>query len=171
MTERKHVFLILYAGLISFLLAFILLYQSQSIQNNEKRQPGFLFIELETKEVEQYITFFKKTANFELKRKDSGFALLETTTAQLLLMSPDSLPQNHPFYGARNGSQGIGVEIGIVVKNLDQAFIAASKITSSANSGWKMSSEIMNRPWGVRDFRILTPDGYYLRFTEPNHPA
>jgi lactoylglutathione lyase len=25
---------------------------------------------------------------------------------------------------------------------------------------------IADRPWGVRDFRLLDPDGYYLRITE-----
>lgn len=35
------------------------------------------------------------------------------------------------------------------------------------------SREIASRPWGMRDFRLLDPSGYYLRLTEhsPTHPG
>ncbi len=32
-------------------------------------------------------------------------------------------------------------------------------------SGWPRSSELLLRPWGKRDFRVLDPDGYYLRIS------
>jgi hypothetical protein len=56
------------------------------------------------------------------------------------------------------------VEIGLVVPDLDAAYANALKFKEQ---GFKVSAGIGLRPWGVRDFRILTPDGYYLRFTEP----
>ena len=31
--------------------------------------------------------------------------------------------------------------------------------------GWPIEEDIMRRPWGLQDFRVLDPDGYYLRFT------
>ena len=33
-------------------------------------------------------------------------------------------------------------------------------------SGWPLEEDIVLRPWGLRDFRILDPSGYYLRITE-----
>jgi hypothetical protein len=44
---------------------------------------------------------------------------------------------------------------------LDKTYAAAVK-----QKGWPISTGIVRRPWGVRDFRVLSPDGYYLRFTE-----
>jgi lactoylglutathione lyase len=32
-------------------------------------------------------------------------------------------------------------------------------------AGWPIQEDIQRRPWGLQDFRVLDPDGYYLRFT------
>lgn len=32
-------------------------------------------------------------------------------------------------------------------------------------TGWPIEEDIKRRPWGLQDFRVLDPDGYYLRFT------
>ena len=34
-----------------------------------------------------------------------------------------------------------------------------------ARGGWPIEEDITLRPWGLKDFRILDPDGYFLRFT------
>ena len=31
---------------------------------------------------------------------------------------------------------------------------------------WPLEGDLLVRPWGLRDFRILDPSGYYLRITE-----
>ena len=33
------------------------------------------------------------------------------------------------------------------------------------HAGWPLEEDITRRPWGLQDFRVLDPDGYYLRFT------
>jgi len=32
--------------------------------------------------------------------------------------------------------------------------------------GWPIEEELTVRPWGLRDFRLLDPNGYYLRITQ-----
>lgn len=32
--------------------------------------------------------------------------------------------------------------------------------------GWPLEEDLVTRPWGLRDFRLLDPSGYYLRITE-----
>ena len=32
--------------------------------------------------------------------------------------------------------------------------------------GWPIEEDLVARPWGLRDFRVLDPSGYYLRITE-----
>lgn len=98
-----------------------------------------------------------------MTRKQGRYAEMHSELAELLLLDPNELPRGHPFHGKLTGTgQGLGVEIGLVVADLDKAFAAARK-----HEGWRISSGIALRPWGVRDFRVLSPDGYYLRFTEP----
>jgi catechol 2,3-dioxygenase-like lactoylglutathione lyase family enzyme len=33
-------------------------------------------------------------------------------------------------------------------------------------AGWPLSEDLQDRPWGLTDFRILDPAGYYLRITQ-----
>jgi lactoylglutathione lyase len=35
-----------------------------------------------------------------------------------------------------------------------------------AAAGWPLDEDLQLRPWGLTDFRILDPDGYYLRITD-----
>ena len=32
-------------------------------------------------------------------------------------------------------------------------------------SGWPVAEDLQTRPWGLRDFRVYDPSGYYLRIT------
>jgi lactoylglutathione lyase len=34
-----------------------------------------------------------------------------------------------------------------------------------AAAGWPLDEDLQDRPWGLTDFRILDPGGYYLRIT------
>jgi catechol 2,3-dioxygenase-like lactoylglutathione lyase family enzyme len=129
----------------------------------ELRRPGFLFLELGTRHLDDYIAFFQSVAGFRLTRREGRYAELNSEVGELLLIDPELLPAGHPFHGKLTGNgQGLGVEIGLVVADLDKAYAAAT-----IHQGWKISTGIVRRPWGVRDFRVLSPDGYYLRFTEP----
>lgn len=38
--------------------------------------------------------------------------------------------------------------------------------TAVIAAGWPLTEDIQHRPWGLKDFRILDPAGYYLRITE-----
>jgi hypothetical protein len=32
-------------------------------------------------------------------------------------------------------------------------------------AGWPLAEDLQDRPWGLTDFRLLDPAGYYLRIT------
>ena len=36
-------------------------------------------------------------------------------------------------------------------------------------AGWPLHQDLQDRPWGLTDFRILDPAGYYLRITDRSH--
>jgi catechol 2,3-dioxygenase-like lactoylglutathione lyase family enzyme len=124
-------------------------------------------VELGTPRVAEYIAFFEDVAGFRVIHKEARYAELNSGLGELLLIDPQELPRGHPFHARLTGSgQGLGVEIGLVVADLDRAYAAALK-----HKGFPISTGIVRRPWGVRDFRVLAPDGYYLRFTEGPKPA
>jgi lactoylglutathione lyase len=128
------------------------------------RKPGFIFMELGTTHGEDYFSFFESVAEFKLMSRKPGYIVARSDLAELTFIDPKFWSNGHPFSGKLTGSgQGLGIEIGIVVADLDKAYAAALKFQ---DKGWPISTGIVRRPWGVRDFRVLAPDGYYLRFTE-----
>ncbi|GGM13624.1 VOC family protein [Nakamurella endophytica] len=52
-----------------------------------------------------------------------------------------------------------GVEIVLEVEDLDR------ERERVAAAGWPVEEDVRMRPWGLRDFRLLDPDGHYVRIT------
>jgi predicted enzyme related to lactoylglutathione lyase len=52
-----------------------------------------------------------------------------------------------------------GVEL---VLEVDDVVAERDQITAA---GWPITEDLRDRPWGLRDFRVLDPAGYYLRIT------
>ena len=56
-------------------------------------------------------------------------------------------------------NRGMGVEIVLEVEDLDAEYARVSA------TGWPLLDALEDRPWGLSDFRLADPDGYYLRIT------
>lgn len=54
----------------------------------------------------------------------------------------------------------VGVELVLEVDDLDEL---RSRV---ARHGWPVEEDLVRQPWGLRDFRVLDPSGYYWRITE-----
>jgi catechol 2,3-dioxygenase-like lactoylglutathione lyase family enzyme len=52
-----------------------------------------------------------------------------------------------------------GVELVIEVADVE------ADLARVARCGWPVVEGLTSRPWGLRDFRVLDPDGYYWRIT------
>ena len=52
-----------------------------------------------------------------------------------------------------------GVELVLEVDDV------AAELDRVVAAGWPIEVNVQDRPWGLRDFRILDPAGYYLRIT------
>jgi catechol 2,3-dioxygenase-like lactoylglutathione lyase family enzyme len=53
----------------------------------------------------------------------------------------------------------VGVELVLEVDDLDAEH---ARIVAT---GWPLRDQLADRPWGLRDLRLLDPDGYYWRIT------
>ena len=71
------------------------------------------------------------------------------------------LPETGGYFTRSIASQrrGLGVEI---VMEVDDLGTAHRRVL---DSGHPVFEPPQRRPWGLRDFRIVDPDGYYLRVT------
>jgi predicted enzyme related to lactoylglutathione lyase len=123
-------------------------------KSKQLRQPGFLFLELDCRDLADHISFFKDVAGFEVERKTGNFVVLLSARGEILLNGVGGEGKPVRYQGPR-------VEIGIVVEDLDKAFEQAKN-----HKGWSIAAGIARQSWGVRDFRVYSPEGYYLRITE-----
>jgi lactoylglutathione lyase len=57
----------------------------------------------------------------------------------------------------------VGVEI---VLEVDDLLAERARVTGE---GWPLEEDVQRRPWGLLDFRILDPDGHYLRLTNRSY--
>jgi lactoylglutathione lyase len=54
----------------------------------------------------------------------------------------------------------VGVEL---VLEVDDVAAERDRVLAA---GWPLEEDLQHRPWGLKDFRILDPAGYYLRITD-----
>lgn len=73
--------------------------------------------------------------------------------------------EGHHYFGRYppTTKRGYGVEIVLTFEDLDAAFASAQELGT-------IVEPIRVRPWGLRDFRVEDPYGFYVRCTEPHDP-
>lgn len=67
-----------------------------------------------------------------------------------------TLSSDHPLMLSQ--SVGGGIELVLEVDDIEAFHEEVSR-------KWPIESELSTRPWGLTDFRLLDPDGYYWRPT------
>lgn len=123
---------------------------------------GLVFIELYTLDIPASTRLFTEVFGFKVTQDELGFIGLRSPNAIVLLNDGHDLPAGHRFQGKITGrNHGDCVEIGMVVKDLEQARQRAKAL------GRYQVTDIVLQDWGMRDFRIVTDEGFYLRVTEP----
>jgi catechol 2,3-dioxygenase-like lactoylglutathione lyase family enzyme len=123
---------------------------------------GALRLELFVADVERSVEFYQWALGFTVERRSPGYASLRRGNAIVGIGAASGLPADHYFdASALGGWRGAGVEIVLEVGDLEAAFQAAQA------AGARVLSSPAMRPWGIRDFRLADPDGYYIRVTTP----
>lgn len=120
-----------------------------------------VFLELYVKNIAFNITFFTTIFGFTVVRDEGNFAELHLGSSIVLLNASASDVKGHVFHKKINPeTNGIGVEIGIFVDDIDSVYKKAKEFKE-----FKSISELKRQDWGMTDFRILTKDNYYIRVT------
>ncbi len=92
-----------------------------------------------------------------------GYVPLRSGPVTIGVQTADGLHAGHHFSPERlAGPRGAGVEIVLEVDDIDRAYAMASPRADALGGACEPLRE---RPWGTRDFRLIDPDGYYVRVT------
>ena len=121
-----------------------------------------LRLELFALDMEASIAFYTRVLAFELARHKPGdYASLRLGDVVLGIGPVAKLPEEGGYFSRDIATlrRGLGVEIVIEVDDVDGWHERV------ADSGHPILEPLQDRPWGLRDFRISDPDGYYLRIT------
>jgi hypothetical protein len=141
---------------------------------DDPRVDGFVFVELYVPDPAYYVRIFRGVLDFEVARDEGDFVELRSRRAVVLLNRFDDPDPGHPFEHFRSARCGIGVEVGIVVDPEERLVETHARARALANDGCTVT-DVVRQEWGMTDYRILTPHGYYLRVTTPpaesRHPG
>jgi len=117
--------------------------------------------ELFVRDMGTAVAFYTRVMGFELLREEPGYSSLRQSEVILGLGPISKLPAEGGYFtrDIAEHRRGLGVEIVLEVDDLDayHACVLASE--------YPIREPLQERPWGLRDFRVVDPDGYYLRVT------
>jgi catechol 2,3-dioxygenase-like lactoylglutathione lyase family enzyme len=130
-------------------------------QISPKPQGMTLRLELFVSDLEKSIDFYTKVLEFERLNGQSDYVPVRSGSVVIGLGPSSKLSKSHYFNPELQTSRrGLGAEIVLEVDDV-QAFFEKVKA-----SGYKRNlSPLRKQSWGATDFRIVDPDGYYLRIT------
>jgi len=131
----------------------------------EEVLPIGLRFELYVDDVEASVRFYGATLRFAPPEtwSSDGYVPLRGGVVTIGVQNLTKLPTDHHFSRDRlAGPRGVGLEIVIEVDDVDRAYALASP---EAERHHGRIEPLGDRPWGARDFRLIDPDGYYVRVT------
>jgi catechol 2,3-dioxygenase-like lactoylglutathione lyase family enzyme len=118
-----------------------------------------LRIEIFPNDLGPTVDFYTGVLGFELVRDESAaesaYVALERGEVKL---GAAARPDHRPDLDHRRPPTG--VELVLEVDNLE------AELVRVRSRGWPIEEQLAVRPWGLRDFRLLDPNGYYLRITQ-----
>lgn len=119
-------------------------------------------LELFVENLQKSIKFYEEILNLTFSNKNENGAVIKQDNFALLLTPDIILDENHYFKKGGFNPKGKGVEVILVSDNIEKLY----KYVLERN--YPIESELKLQYWRMKDFRIIDPDGYYLRLTSKN---
>jgi predicted enzyme related to lactoylglutathione lyase len=93
----------------------------------------------------------------------SGYVVMERDGSVLCFWGGNAEIYTHPHFKQfpKDTPRGFGVEIVYSVPDIDVYYAEVQKFAT-------VTEPLVTQPWGLRDFRITDPFGYYIRISEPH---
>lgn len=130
-----------------------------------------LRMELFVAEMDVSVAFYRDILGFRVERRGEDYASLRRGLVVLGIGPVSKLPERADgpgFSQQRLGrDKGAGVEIVLELDGLDEV----RALYAHCRERTQIAESLELRPWGLHDFRLADPDGYYLRITHGNAAA
>lgn len=116
-------------------------------------------LELFVENLQNSIKFYEEILGLTFFNKNETGAVIKLENVSLLLTQDIVLDENHYFKKGGINPKGKGVEVILVSDNIEKLY------KQVLERNYPIESELKLQSWGMKDFRIIDPDGYYLRLT------
>lgn len=118
-------------------------------------------MELFVEDVATSVAFYTNVLGFVAGEQDDAYMDVTNGSVMLGICKRSELAPDHYFDQASfAGRKGVGVEVVLEAgEHLDALY------QHVLETGYPVREPMVTRPWGSRDFRVVDPDGYYLRIT------
>ena len=129
-----------------------------------------LRMELFVDDLDVSVAFYVDVLGFHVVRRSADYVSRRHGAVVLGLGPVAKLPDHDgPGFSKRRLAvdQGAGVEIVLEVDDVTQL----TALHDRCRAGRVVVDALQRRPWGLSDFRVVDPDGYYLRLTHGNAAA
>lgn len=122
--------------------------------------PTTLRLELFVADLARSVDFYVRVLGFAQDAQHADdYCPLRNGNVVIALNLLANLPADHPIQVAADERVGRGIEIVLEVDDV------AARHAHVLAQGWPVAGPLGRRPWGLTDFRVVDPDGYYLRVT------
>lgn len=126
--------------------------------DQETDRPG-LRVELFVLDLPRSVAFYGDILGFEVRRVGpTGYTSISRDGAVIGLKDVKRLPFDHPARPEPGQTLGLGVELVVMVEDVAALYARATASTAQV-------SALVAQAWGLTDFRVTDPDGYYIRIT------
>jgi catechol 2,3-dioxygenase-like lactoylglutathione lyase family enzyme len=120
-----------------------------------------LRLELFVSDLPKSIDFYTRVLGFERQPGSPTYVPVRSGAVVIGLGPAAGLPKQHPFNPElQTARRGLGAEIVLEVDDVERYF---ERVKASGYQA--IRSPLRKQSWGLTDFRLTDPDGYYLRIT------
>ena len=122
--------------------------------------PASIRFEVFPADLEKCIAFYTDILRFTLVQRKNGYAFLQRDTIFIGADQSNFVVGDLQQADRNSRKPPTGVEIVMEVDDLE------AEREWIVEKGWPLDADMQLQKWGLKDFRTLDPDGFYLRITE-----
>jgi lactoylglutathione lyase len=130
-----------------------------------------LRLELFVSDTQASVAFYTEVLGFQVTRAEPDYVSVRNGSMVLGLGPVAKLPETGVGPGFTRqrlrADRGAGVEIVLEVDDLDEV----TALYHRCQARGVVAEPLREQPWGLQDFRLVDPDGYYLRVTHGDAAA
>lgn len=116
--------------------------------------------ELFVSDFDKSVAFYRDVLGFNEEPSFGNYHPVKRGTVTIGIGSSSDLQPSHYFMPEITAERkGLGVEFVLEVEDIQAEFERVQK------TGYAISEPLKQQGWGLVDFRLVDPDGYYLRIT------